>query len=76
MVALTVTTVSMPDGNDDDILTLSEVSEILKVSVNTLRWWRQLDTGPRFTKLGRRLVTTVGELKRWFAERKREGGLE
>lgn len=73
---MAVTTVSMPEGRDDDILTLSEVSEILKVSVNTLRWWRQIDTGPRFTKLGRRLVTTLGELERWFEERKREGGLQ
>ncbi|MFD4323397.1 helix-turn-helix transcriptional regulator [Nocardioides sp. NPDC058538] len=72
---MTVTTASLPDGKDDDILTLSEVSEILKVPVNTLRWWRQLGTGPKYTKFGRRLVTTLGEVKRWLAEQKRNGGI-
>ena len=32
-----------PDG---DLLTLSEVAAILRVPVNTLRWWRQQGTGP------------------------------
>lgn len=72
---MTVTTVSLPEGSDDDILTLSEVSEILKVPVNTLRWWRQLGTGPHYTKFGRRLVTTLGEVRRWLDEQKRKGGI-
>lgn len=72
---MAVTTVSLPEGSDDDILTLSEVSEILKVPVNTLRWWRQLGAGPHYTKFGRRLVTTLGEVKRWLAEQKRKGGI-
>ena len=54
-----------PDG---DFLTLTEVADILRVPVNTLRWWRQQNTGPRFFKLGRRLVTTVGDLKAWVEE--------
>ncbi len=54
-----------------DLLTLSEVAVILRVPVNTLRWWRQQGTGPWFFKIGRRLVTTVGDLTSWVDEQKR-----
>ena len=33
------------------------------VRVNTVRWWRQEGTGPEFFKIGRRLYTTVGDLR-------------
>ena len=65
-----ITTVSMPDGNDPALLTLSEAAAILRVPVNTLRWWRQQGTGPAFFKIGRNLVTTVGDLRRWIEEQK------
>ena len=42
----TITTVSIPDGKDEDFLTLAEVAAILRVPVNTLRWWRQCGDGP------------------------------
>lgn len=31
--------------------------------VNTVRWWRQEGTAPEFFKIGRRLYTTVGDLR-------------
>lgn len=71
---MSITTVSMPDGDDDGFLTLSEVAAILKVPVNTLRWWRQRGTGPTFFKIGRHLVTTIGDLREWIEEQKRGGG--
>ena len=40
-----------------------EVAAILRVLVNTLRWWRQQGDGPRFFKIGRHLLTTIGELR-------------
>ncbi len=48
------------ERHDDELLTLSEVAEILMTSDNTVRWWRQMKTGPVFFKIGRRLCTTVG----------------
>ena len=54
-----------------DFLTVSEVADILRVPVNTLRWWRQQGTGPRYFKIGRRLVTTVGDITTWVEEQKR-----
>ena len=58
------------ERHDDELLTLSEVSEILMTSDNTLRWWRQIGTGPVFFKIGRRLFTTVGELRRFIREQR------
>ena len=68
---MSVSTVSMPDGAEDDFLTLPEVAAILKVPVNTLRWWRQRGDGPAFFKIGRHLVTTIGDLRSWIEEQKR-----
>ena len=65
-----IATVSMPDGADDDFLTLPEAAAILRVPVNTLRWWRQRGTGPGFFKIGRHLVTTIGDLRGWIEEQK------
>lgn len=57
--------------SDDDLLTLAEVAVIVKVPVNTLRWWRQRGDGPVFFKLGRHLVTTRGDLQRWIEEQRK-----
>jgi hypothetical protein len=56
---------SLQERPDGDFLTLSEVADIIRVPINTLRWWRQQGAGPRFFKIGRRLVTTVGDLTTW-----------
>ena len=68
----TITTVSIPDGKDEDFLTLAEVAAILRVPVNTLRWWRQCGDGPRFFKIGRHLLTTIGDLRAWIDDQKND----
>ena len=67
-----IQTASIPVGNDEDFLTLPEVAEILRVPVNTLRWWRQRGDGPPFFKIGRHLVTTIGDLRAWIQEQKHQ----
>ena len=74
MSVSSISTVSIPDGADEDFLTLSEVAAILRVPVNTLRWWRQRGSGPKFFKIGRHLVTTIGDLRDWIEEQKRVDG--
>jgi hypothetical protein len=69
-----IATTSIPVGSDEDFLTLPEVAEILRVPVNTLRWWRQRGSGPEFFKIGRRLVTTIGDLRSWIDEQKLSAG--
>ena len=65
------TTTPFPERDPEELLTLSEVAEILKVPINTLRWWRQIGTGPEFFKIGRHLVTTVGDVRRFIREQRR-----
>lgn len=48
--------------HEDELLTFDDVAEILTTSPNTVRWRRQMRTGPEFFKVGRRLYTTVGDL--------------
>lgn len=67
------TTLPFPERNAEDLLTLSEVSEILRTPENTLRWWRQKGVGPEFFKIGRRLVTTVGDVRRFMREQRTAG---
>lgn len=68
---MTNSSASIPDGKDEDFLTLAEVAAILRVPVNTLRWWRQQGDGPHFYKIGRHLVTTIGDLRCWIELQKR-----
>ena len=56
--------------HEDELLTLDEVAEILQTSPNTVRWWRQMGTGPDFFKIGRRLYTTVGDVRRFIREQR------
>ena len=58
------------ERHDDELLTLDEVAVILMASENTVRWWRQIGTGPELFKIGRRLYTTVGDLRRWIREQR------
>jgi hypothetical protein len=60
-----------PERDAEELLTLSEAAEILRVPINTLRWWRQTGKGPEFFKIGRHLVTTVGDLRRYIREQRR-----
>ena len=64
-------TIPFPVRDPEELLTLVEVAEILRVPVNTLRWWRHNDTGPDFFKIGRHLVTTVGDVRRFIREQRR-----
>jgi hypothetical protein len=64
---------AVPDPGDE-LLTLPEVAERLRVPMNTIRWWRQKGTGPGFFKVGRRLVTTVGDLQAWIEKQKGDHG--
>lgn len=61
----TMNLTSLATMGDDDLLTLAEVAEILRVPVSTVRWWRQLGEGPSFFKIGRHLLTTASEVRRY-----------
>ena len=67
-----ITTVSLPDGKDTDLLTIAESAAIVRMPLNSMRWHRQNGTGPRFFKIGRHVVTTIGDLREWIEEQKQK----
>lgn len=66
----TTNDVPFHERHDDELLTLEDVAQILKASEHTVRWWRQQGTGPEFFKIGKRLYTTVGDLRRFIREQR------
>ena len=40
-------------GVDDELLTMQEVADVVRVPVATLRYWRHLGIGPRSFRIGR-----------------------
>lgn len=56
-------------------LTTQQVSERYsgKVSVRTLNNWRSLQTGPKFHKLGGRILYALSDLEKWEKERAANG---
>ncbi len=65
-----ITTVSLPDGKDSDLITIAEAAAIVRMPLNSMRWHRQNETGPKFFKIGRHVVTTLGDLRDWIQEQK------
>lgn len=55
-----------PDDNIDDLLTLHEVAELLRVPDATLRYWRHQHTGPESYKVGRHVCYPSNEVQRWL----------
>jgi DNA-binding transcriptional MerR regulator len=54
-----------PDGNDE-LLTMAEVAQILRVPVATLRYWRYLGAGPRSFRVGRGVRYWRLEVHAWL----------
>ena len=57
-----------PHANDD-LLTIGEVADLVRVPVATLRYWRHLGTGPRSFKVGRSVRYWRTDVLRWLEER-------
>lgn len=52
----------------DSLLTITEVAELLRIPVGTLRYWRHLGSGPSSFKIGRNVRYLRSEVSRWFHE--------
>lgn len=55
---------------DDDLLTIAEVAEIVRVPVATLRYWRHLGTGPEGFRVGRCVRYWRTEVLSWLEEQR------
>ena len=74
---MAVTTVAGTDTaaqDDDPMLRTREVSVLLGVPENTLRWWRYIGTGPESFRLGpRRVVYRRSKVLAWLAAQEATG---
>jgi len=55
-------------NSDDRLLTITEVADLLRKPVATLRWWRHNRTGPRSFKVGRDVRYRLSEVHAWIDE--------
>lgn len=53
---------------DDQLLTMAEVADLVRVPVATLRYWRHLGTGPRSFRVGRTVRYWRTEVLLWLEE--------
>ena len=53
-------------GRDDELLTIGEVADIVRVPVATLRYRRHLGTGPRSFRIGRGVRYWRSEVSAWL----------
>lgn len=51
-----------------DYMLTNEVAKERRIPVETLRYWRANDEGPRSFKIGRRVVYRRSEIDAWFAQ--------
>ena len=47
-------------------LTTSEVAELLRTPVETVRYWRHVNKGPSSFKVGRRVLYAEGDVLAWI----------
>lgn len=66
---------TQPITNDNspapELLTITETAEILRIPVNTLRYWRQLGSGPHSFKVGRHVRYLRSDVLDYIAKRAR-----
>lgn len=54
-----------PHANDE-LLTIAEVADLIRVPVATLRYWRHLGSGPRSFRIGRSVRYWRSEVLHWL----------
>ena len=57
---------SRANNPHDELLSMAEVSPIVRAPVATLRYWRHLGTGPRSIKVGRSVRYWRSDVISWL----------
>jgi hypothetical protein len=52
----------------DTLLNETETAPILRIKIKTLQSWRQLQKGPRYVRVGRRIFYPACEVERYLAQ--------
>ncbi len=58
----------------DELLTIEQVADLIRMPVATLRYWRVLDIGPRGFIMGRRLRYWRQDVLDWLDEQRESTG--
>jgi predicted DNA-binding transcriptional regulator AlpA len=57
-----------PQHANDELLTMREVADVVRVPVATLRYWRHLGSGPRSFRVGRSVRYWRTEVLHWLEQ--------
>lgn len=49
-----------------DLLTLEQFAEFVNTPLNTVRFWRQNGYGPKFARIGRRVMVRRADAEQWL----------
>lgn len=60
----------------EDLITDEAAAEFLHISKGTLAQWRYLGTGPRYFKVGRKILYRRSTLVEWLEAQERQGTAE
>lgn len=63
-----------PHGKDDRLLTITEVAELTRLPVATLRFKRSQGTGPRSFRMGRRVFYWLSDVLAWIEQHYNDDG--
>ena len=47
-------------------MTTSEVADVTRAPVETVRWWRHVGKGPKSFKVGRRVLYAAEDVEAWL----------
>jgi len=57
----------MSDQNLETLLDEKELSRLLRVSIGTLRFWRTIERGPQYVKIGALVRYRPDDVDAWIA---------
>ena len=66
----------MSDQTLETLLDEKELSRLLRVSIGTLRFWRGIERGPRYRKVGQLVRYAPSDIHEWLSRRPSGGEAE
>jgi len=52
-----------------ELMTTSDVAALVHAPADTVRYWRSQGTGPRYARIGKRVLYRQDDVERWIAHR-------
>lgn len=49
-----------------ELMTMQEVAEATRTNIETLRYWRKTETGPKSFRMGRRVLYRTSDVNAWI----------